>query len=79
MKKTLIAAFVAALFASPAFAAQCPTLIKKIDDALATASVDDATKAKATELRNKAQSEHDAGDHAASEASANEALKTLGM
>jgi hypothetical protein len=79
MKKLIIAAFAASMLAAPAFANQCPTLIKKIDDAMAAATVDDATKAKIKELRDKAQADHDAGNHAASVAGANEALKLLGM
>jgi hypothetical protein len=78
MKKTLIfAAFLA--FATPAFASMCPTLINKIDETMKTAQLDDATKAKVTELRDKGKAEHDAGNHAASEASLNEALKLLGQ
>lgn len=79
MQKIVMAAFAAALLATPAFATQCPGLIKKIDDSMTSASVDDATKAQARELRDKAQAEHQAGNHDASVASANEALKLLGM
>lgn len=79
MKKMLIAAAAAAFLAAPAMAGQCPALIKKIDDAAAASTADDATKAKIKELRDKAQADHDAGNHDASVASANEALKLLGM
>jgi hypothetical protein len=78
MKKTLILASFLAL-ATPAFANQCPTLINKIDAAMQTAQLDDAKKAQVTALRDKGKAEHDAGDHAASEASLNEALKILGQ
>jgi hypothetical protein len=78
MKKTLILASFLAL-ASPAFANQCPTLMKKIDAAMQTASLDDAKKAQVMDLYQKGKAAHDAGDHAASEASLNEALKILGQ
>jgi hypothetical protein len=78
MKKSLVLAALLAL-SSPALANQCPTLMNKIDEALKTAQVDDATKQQVTDLYNKGKASHDAGDHAASEASLNEALKLLGM
>lgn len=78
MKKTLIfAAFLA--LATPALASHCPTLMAKIDETMKTAQVDEATKTKVMELYNKGKAEHEAGDHAASEASLNEALKLLGQ
>ncbi|MGE0241327.1 MAG: hypothetical protein AB7F09_23180 [Parvibaculaceae bacterium] len=78
MKKALIFASFLAL-ATPALANQCPTLINKIDEAMKTAQLDDAKKAQVTELRDKGKAAHDSGDHAASEASLNEALKILGQ
>lgn len=78
MKKALIFASFLAL-ATPAFASHCPTLMSKIDDTMKTAQIDDATKAKVMDLYNKGKAEHEAGDHAASEASLNEALKLLGQ
>lgn len=78
MKKTLIfAAFLA--LTTPAFANQCPTLMNKIDEAMKTAQLDDATKAQVMDLYNKGKAEHDAGDHAASVADLNAALKLLGQ
>jgi len=79
MKKFVIAAALIAALASPAFAKQCPKLMKKIDEAMATAQVDDATKTKIMALYDKGKAEHESGDHAASEADLNEALKLLGM
>ncbi len=79
MKKLVIVAAVVAAFSTSTFANQCPTLVKKIDAAITTTQADDATKAKITQLRDQGQAQHDAGDHAASEASLNEALKLLGM
>lgn len=63
--------------AMPAFANQCPTLMKAFEEALATTTADDATKAKASELYDKGKAEHEAGDHAASEADLNEAIKLI--
>lgn len=63
--------------AMPALANQCPTLMKKFEEALTTTTVDDATKAQATELYDKGKAEHEAGDHAASEADLNEAIKLI--
>jgi hypothetical protein len=78
MKKSLILAALLA-FTTPALASQCPALMNKIDEAMKTAQVDDATKQQVMDLYNKGKAAHDAGDHAASEASLNEALKLLGM
>jgi len=78
MKKTLIIASFLAL-ATPAFATHCPTLMMKIDEAMKTAQLDDAKKAQVMDLYNKGKAEHEAGDHAASEADLNEALKILGQ
>jgi hypothetical protein len=79
MKKVLIFISFMALAASPAFATHCPTMMKKIDDVMKTAQLDDATKTKVMDLYNKGKAEHEAGDHAASEADLNEALKLLGQ
>lgn len=78
MKKTLIiAAFLA--MTTPAFASHCPTLMMKIDEVMKTAQLDDATKTKVMDLYTKGKAEHETGDHAASEADLNEALKLLGQ
>ena len=79
MKKFVLAAALVAALATPALANQCPTLMKKIDDAMATAQVDEATKTTIMTLYNKGKAEHEAGDHAASEADLKAALKLLGM
>ncbi len=78
MKKALIFASFLVL-ATPAFANQCPTLMNKINEAMKTTQVDDATKAQAMVLYNKGKAAHDAGDHATSEADLNAALKLLGQ
>ncbi len=79
MRKYLIAAVLSAALVSPAFASQCPTLAKKAEEAMQTATLDDATKAKVTELITKGKAEHEGGNHAQSEADLNEALKLLGV
>jgi hypothetical protein len=79
MKKYVLAAALVAALATPALATHCPTLMKKIDDAMATTQVDEATKTTVMALYEKGKAEHAAGDHAASEADLNEALKLLGM
>ena len=79
MKKIIIAAAVVAALATPALANKCPSLMKKIDAAMATAQVDEATKTKVMALYDKGKAEHAAGDHAASEADLNEAMKLLGI
>lgn len=79
MKKTILAAMLLGFAAAPVMAGQCPSLIQKIDEAMAASTADDATKAKIKELRDKAQTEHDGGNHDQSVADAGEALKMLGM
>ncbi len=79
MKKFILAAAITAALAGPALASQCPGLMMKIDDAMKTATVDDATKAQIKDLYAKGKAEHDAGDHASSEKDLMAALKLLGM
>lgn len=79
MKKLILATAIVALFASPAFAHQCPTLMAKIDEAMKTATVDDATKTQIMSLYDKGKAEHEAGDHDASVTDLTAALKLLGM
>jgi len=77
MKRLVLTAAAVLLLSGDAFANQCPDLMNKIDAALQTASVDADTKAKVEELRKTGEEQHTAGDHAASEASLNAALKLL--
>lgn len=79
MKKIILAAAITMALSGAAYAGQCPALLGKIDAAMATTTVDEATKAKATELAAKGKAEHEAGDHAASEATLGEAMKLLGI
>lgn len=79
MKKLVLAAAVITAFTTPVFAHQCPSLMGKIDAAMKTATVDDATKARIMDLYAKGKAEHEAGDHDASEADLKAALDLLGQ
>jgi hypothetical protein len=79
MKKTILAALFSLAFAGSALASQCPGLMAKIDEAMKTATLDDATKAKVMELYTKGKADHEAGKHAESEASLGEAMKMMGI
>lgn len=79
MKSILAAAAILVALAGPAFANQCPGLWAKAEEAMKTATLDDAGKTKVTELVAKGKAEHEAGKHDESVASLNEALKLLGM
>ena len=63
IKSLLAAATIVAALAGPAWPASCPTLAAKAEEALKTATLDDATKAKVTELIATGKSEHEAGNH----------------
>jgi hypothetical protein len=79
MRKVIAAAFALAVFASPAFAFQCPALMAEIDAALPTAELTDEERARVEELRAEGEELHNAGDHDASEAALNEARDILGI
>lgn len=79
MKKHVLAAVLTLSFATPAFANQCPAIMAQIEEAMKTATVDEATKAKVQELYDKGKAEHESGSHDASVATLNEALKLLGV
>lgn len=69
----------AILCATPVFANQCSALMAKIDEAMATATVDDATKEQVMALYDSGKAAHEAGDHAKAEADLGEAMKLLGL
>jgi len=79
IKSLLAAGTILVALAGPALASQCPTLAAKAEEALKTATVDDATKAKVTELIATGKASHEAGSHADSEAQLGEAVMLLGM
>lgn len=79
MKTYILAAALVVGLSGSALASQCPALMGKIDEAMKTATLDDATKAKVMELYATGKAAHDGGDHAASEAALGEAMKLMGM
>jgi hypothetical protein len=79
MKTTFIAAaFATALFAAPAFA-DCAADLTKVDEAMKTMKLDEATTTKAKELTDKAKAAMDAKDEATCAASAKELMTLVGM
>jgi predicted O-methyltransferase YrrM len=80
MKNRVLVASVAVLLlavAAPAFASQCPTLIKQANDQIATMDQNSEKVKKAKELVAEADRLHRAGTHAESVAKAQEALAAL--
>jgi hypothetical protein len=72
-----VVGLLALVLASPAFAFQCPKLVKQIQDV--TAQRFDATAADAKLAAARAQGLHTAGNHAESEKVAKDALAKLGI
>ena len=80
MKRTLSAFVTAAAFATPAFANQCPTLAAQIEGALeAAADLPQDTRISVTAMLEEGMIAHEAGDHAASEATLLGAMAMLGI
>jgi hypothetical protein len=79
MNKFVLATALTLALAGPAFANQCPGLMAKIDEAMKTATLDDANKAKVMELYDKGKAAHEAGNHPEAEAALGEAMKLMGM
>lgn len=79
MRKFLLALAGLAALSGPAFANQCPALMAKIDEAMATTTADEATKTQVMALYESGKAAHEGGDHAKAEADLGEALKLLGM
>ena len=79
MKKLIIAGTILMALSGTAFASQCPTLIKKVEEMAKAMPSDEATMIKVKEKIAMAKSEHEAGNHDASVAASNEAWKLLGM
>lgn len=80
MKKlvTLLLAVAVFALATPAFASQCPLLLKKVDARLSSAQVSREVLEKVKQLRAQGEADHKAGKHDASVAALKEALKLLG-
>ncbi len=64
--KLILPLAAAILFATPAFAFQCPGDMAKIDAALEAASLSEADLAEVTALRATGEEQHAAGSHAQS-------------
>ena len=77
MRTLVMALTVVGLLAGPAFANQCPLLIKQVRDACA-GKTDDACK-KALALADDAEKLHKDGKHAESVAKAQEAAKPINL
>lgn len=79
LRKSLAIALVAFAISGPAVASQCPKDMAAIDEALKTANLSDADKAKVMELRAKGEEQHKAKDHAGSVETLGQAKKMLGL
>jgi hypothetical protein len=80
MRRLVLSAVIgltALALASPAFAFQCPKLVKQINDA--TAIRFDATAANAKQAAAESSALHSAGKHADAEKKAKDALASLGV
>lgn len=62
----ILAAALAAVMATPAWAGHCPADVKAIDHALANMSLPEATTTEVKALRDEGESLHEAGKHAES-------------
>ncbi|MCC7016827.1 MAG: hypothetical protein IT564_06455 [Rhodospirillales bacterium] len=76
LKRTLLAAAAAVLISSPAFASECPKLMKAYDEA-AKMNPSKAT-ADAKKLRADGEADHKAGKHADSVAKLKKAMAMVG-
>ena len=83
INRTLLAAVVAVsaigILSVPALAGHCPKDVKRIDEALKTTNVGDATMSKVKALRDTGNGQHKSGQHGASIATLHEAMKALGI
>ena len=82
LKKLIMTAGLAALLSAPAMAAEeaeanCATLLKQVDAALEQSQLDDAGKAKAQEMKAKAEEQMKAGDEDGCKATASEILDAV--
>jgi hypothetical protein len=74
---SVVVGLLALLLATPAWAFQCPKLVKQLQDA--TNNRFDATAAAAKSAAVQSQALHSAGNHAEAEKVAKEALDKLGV
>ena len=80
LKKLILTVGLATLLAAPAMAADeanCEALLKQVDTAVKAAKLDDAGKAKVSEMKAKAEEQLKAGDEEGCKATATEILEAL--
>ncbi len=75
--RTIAVAAALMLFAAPANAFYCPTMVKAIDAALAKVTLDAATKAEVMKLRDQGLAQHKAGNHEPAEDNLAKATKII--
>ena len=76
---TFLAVVALTALSAPALARECPTHVKKIDAALATASLGPEQKTEAQRLRDEGQRLHSEGKHEESMEALGRAEKMLGI
>ncbi|HEY7688423.1 MAG TPA: hypothetical protein VH835_07005 [Dongiaceae bacterium] len=80
MTRSILAAALALLIATPAFANSCPTKVKAIDEALAAnPNVSAEQLAQVEKLRDQGEDLHESGNHAESEKVLQQAMDILGL
>ena len=75
--RILLAGAAALLIAAPAYANHCPMDAEAIDAGLAAIEVSDEVRAEVEALRDQGMEQHEAGDHAAAEATLAEGMRLL--
>ena len=80
MRRILLAGAFSVLFASPIFAGSCPLMIQEIDAALeSNTALTSEQVEEVKSLRDKGEAEHNAGKHAESVATLQQAKEILGL
>lgn len=80
MKRILLAGVLSIFVVTPVFAGSCPLMVKAIDAALASnTSLSSEQVAEVKALRDKGEAEHNAGKHAESVATLQNAKDILGL
>ena len=77
MKSLFAAAVIVISLSAPAFASECPSLIMKAEEAMKAATLDDAMLKKVMDHIAQGKAEHEAGKHAESVVTLNDALKLI--
>lgn len=79
LRVTLLAATLVAVLSAPAFANQCPTMVKKIDAAMGGSKLSQEKMAEVKKLRDEGQKLHEQGKHEQSVETLAKAEKMLGV